>query len=397
MSDIFAFLPTATSFLTNGIRPVQLSKALEKKDKDTWEVEIIADLTYADVIKQDYILFMKSKYGYQPFRINNIEVDNYLNSIAKHIGFDTKNYHVTLSTSINVNCSAAMQGALAHAYPTCPFTVYSDIPGLRTLTLENMNLYDTFTAIADAYNGYLDFDGYQVRIMANEGENRGVTVEYQKNLIGATVTENWDLVVTDLMPVTLRGLTIPTTWLHSTITYNRAYSRRVEFDTDTVENLQFLAGLYLARHEVPRINYVVKSEVLQNVYRGDTIYCQARQFTIFMEVISYENDILRDVVTAAEFGNYRNTLKTFFGTLRSDIQAVTLQKAQIRIDEVKGTISLMAIDVSTAQSTANTAATNAATAQTAANGAQTTANNAKAYTDNLASDSVITPDEKLTL
>ena len=47
-----------------------------------------------------------------------------------------------------------------------------------------------------------------------------------------------------------------------------------------------------------------------------------------------------------------------------------------------------------AQTQANTATTNAAAAQTAANGAQTTANTAKAYTDNLALDTVITPDEK---
>lgn len=51
----------------------------------------------------------------------------------------------------------------------------------------------------------------------------------------------------------------------------------------------------------------------------------------------------------------------------------------------------------TDDTTANTAITNAATAQSAADAAQGTANTAKAYTDNLASDSVITPDEKLTL
>jgi phage minor structural protein len=51
----------------------------------------------------------------------------------------------------------------------------------------------------------------------------------------------------------------------------------------------------------------------------------------------------------------------------------------------------------TAQATANTANTAAGTASTAAGAAQTTANTAKTYTDNLASDTVITPDEKLSL
>lgn len=53
-------------------------------------------------------------------------------------------------------------------------------------------------------------------------------------------------------------------------------------------------------------------------------------------------------------------------------------------------VALIDTNVATAQTTANTGVTNAATAQT-------TANTVKAYTDNLASDSVITPDEKLTL
>ncbi|MGB7595351.1 MAG: phage tail spike protein [Erysipelotrichaceae bacterium] len=346
MNDIYAFLPSDSVFTSNGERPVQPSKAIERKDKDTWEVEVEVELDYADVFRQDYILFMKSQYGYQPFRINNVETlsKSYL-ATCKHIGFDILNHFIPLATPLELNCQDAMQYVLDRALPACPFTVYSDITEIKTLTVENMSLYDAMVTLTEAYGGFLDFDGFQLRIMMDEGEDRGETIEYGKNLIGATVTENWDKVVTDLMPVTTSGLYLPGLWLYSEIVYDRAYARRVEFETDTVENLAFLAPLYLARFEVPRINYDVKSEVLQGVYRGDIIKIIARQFTIQTDVISYEKDLLRDKTIACEFGNFRNTLRSFFGNLRGDIEAAAVKRSQLKINETNGLIEAIANDI----------------------------------------------------
>jgi phage minor structural protein len=186
---IHAFLPSDTDFTSNGERPVSLLKAIEKKDKDTWEVEISASLDYLDVIKQDYILHMPTKYGYQPFRIDNPEtINNSIRSIAKHIAYDLKNYLVTLATPIEMNCTEAMNEVLTHAYPSCSFSVYSDIASIKTFSIENMTLFDAMVELSKRYNGHLDFDGFQVRITAEQGEDRGVNIEYGANLQGAKVT-----------------------------------------------------------------------------------------------------------------------------------------------------------------------------------------------------------------
>lgn len=337
---IHIFHPSDTDFLSNGERPIALLKALEKKDKDTWEVEVSASLDYLEVFKQDYILQLPTKYGYQPFRIDNPEtLGNSIYSIAKHIAYDLKNHVVTLATPIEMNCSEAMGEVLSHSYPSCAFTVYSDITSVKTFSIENMTLFDAMVELSRQYNGHLDFDEFQIRITAEQGADRGVNIEYGSTLQGSKVKENWDLVVTELYPVTTSGLT--TGWLYSDISYDRPYARRVEFDVETEEQLTFQANLYLNRYKVPRINYEVTSSMIQNVFLGDTIQVVARQFTIFTEVISYEFNVLTQKIIKLEFGNFRNTLRSFFGELRAEIEEVALRKAQLKINEVTGDIEAL--------------------------------------------------------
>lgn len=338
---IHIFHPSDTDFTSNGERPIALLKALEKKDKDTWEVDVSASLDYFEVFKQDYILQLPTKYGYQPFRIDNPEtLGNSIYSIAKHIAYDLKNHVVTLATPIEMNCSEAMGEVLSHSYPLCSFNVYSDITTEKTFSIINMSLWDAMIQLSKEYNGHLDFDGFQIRITAEQGADRGVNIEYGSTLQGAKVKENWDLVVTELYPVTTSGITIG--WLYSDVVYDRPYARRVEFDVETEEQLTFQANLYLSRYKVPRINYEVSSSLIQNVFLGDTIQVVARQFSIFTEVISYEFNVLTQKIIKLEFGNFRNTLRTFFGGLRGDIEEATLKKAQVKVDEVKGQILLKA-------------------------------------------------------
>ena len=72
-------------------------------------------------------------------------------------------------------------------------------------------------------------------------------------------------------------------------------------------------------------------------------------------------------------------------------------RTEALVNKVKNEITLVASTVETATQNATNALNNANAASAAAIDAQATADTAKSYTDNLASDSVITPDEKLTL
>lgn len=346
------FLGTDTVFTSQGEGVIEPIKCIEKKDTESWEVEIVTSLSYVNVMKQDSILYLKTRYGYQPFRISNIRVGkNSIESFAKHIGYDTRNYVVELATVVNGNCQAAMSSILASAYPSCSFTVYSDIATTLSFSEIDVSLYDALVDIADRYNGVLDFDGTQLRITSSVGADNQETIQYGSNLEGATVTENWDSVVTSLKPIGNGGITLTPAWIHSSTSYDKPYTKIVTFDTDDLSDLAFLAQMYLARHDVPNINYVVKSSAIQNVIIGDTISVKARTFTILTDVIAYDYNVVTEKIISVEFGNYRSNARKMFGNLRAEIEQATLKKAQLKIDEVNGSISLVATDLSTVQST----------------------------------------------
>jgi len=113
-----------------------------------------------------------------------------------------------------------------------------------------------------------------------------------------------------------------------------------------------------------------------DIYLGDTISVIAPNFTIFTEVISIDSDRVTERLYTVEFGNYRDNPKTYIDTLKGDIEHAAVQKAQLKIDEVNGVISLLAIDVTTAQTTADDAQTQADQGVTDAAAAQTSANGA---------------------
>lgn len=360
------FLGTDTIFTSQGEGVVQPIKCIEKKDTESWEVEIETSLSYVDVIKQDSILYLKTRYGNQPFRINNIEVGkSSIKSFAKHIGYDIANYVVELATVVSGNCQTAMSQALASAYPTCSFTVYSDIATTQSFSEIDVSLYDAMVDIANRFNGVLDFNGTQIRITSSVGADNGETIQYGSNLEGATVSERWDSVVTSLKPVGNGGITLTPAWIHSSTSYDKPYTKIVTFDTDDLVDLAFLAQMYLARHDVPDINYIVKSSAIQNVIIGDTIAVKARTFTILTDVIAYDYDVISEKIISVEFGNYRRNVRKLFGNLRSEIEQATLKKAQLKIDEVNGSISLVATDLSTVQSTLTVQAGEIATKVTA--------------------------------
>lgn len=351
-SEIYIHLATETNFTDafglpkNGEGSLFPLSCIETKDADTWEVAITAPVEAQPLLLHDRIVYLKTRYGYQPFRIGNPEYgDTSVSVVAKHVGFDLQNVYLDFSTSIENTCQQAMDDILSHAIPACSFTAFSDVSGVDTFSILQVSVLDAFIQLAEQAGAYLDFDHFQVRITTSQGADHGESIEYGKNLLRATVIENWDNVVTDLLPVGNAELTLPEEWLHADITYDRPYTKRIAFNTDTEDNLRFVATLYLARYKVPRINYDVRSTVLQNVQLGDTISVIAPKFSILTQVIRYQNDVLQDEIVAVEFGNYQTGLKQLFGEYRANIEASAIRKAQLKIDEVNGRISAIAQNI----------------------------------------------------
>lgn len=338
---IKSFLPSATVFTSNGERIIQAIKCIEHRELGDWYIDLVAPLEYQSYLEKDYILVVPTKEkGDQPFRINNPKITDKVDVRAYHIGFDTKNYAVELSTILNGNAQACLNELNTEIDGTHPFTFTSAIATLKSFSVVDSSLYNALIQIADEYNGILDFNGWTVTISSSIGADNGVVLAYGKNIQESEINENWDLVVTRLKPIGNDGITLTPAWLDADISYDRPYTKIMNFDTDDVSNLALVSQLYLDRYKVPRVNYKVKADVEQNVALGDAVTVNARQFTTTAEVLSFDYNPLINRVIQVEFGNFRPTLKQFFSDQAQVIEEKAVKKAYVRIDEANSEIEL---------------------------------------------------------
>lgn len=328
-TTLYPQIPDLTLGSTQGDVVVEPLECIEKRSNNEWYLDVELMLTNLNYIVQDAICLVNTKEkGEQPFRIRNIEVGNTVRFEAWHVGYDTEKYFIEYSTAVSTTCQQAMIELLSNSVPyTTPFTLSSDVSGTNTVTIENMTLYNAFVKLADEYNGYLDFDGFEVQIVSSQGADNGVTLEYGKNIEQASIDENWDLVVTRLYPLGNDEIKLPEKWLVADVQYDRPYAKQMAFDTDSVENLRLVAQLYLDRFKVPRVNYKVKANVTGNVDLGDTILVKARQFEVFTEVIAYEFNVNTQRLVNVEFGNYQKTV-------RKAVQEYVENATQKALDEI---------------------------------------------------------------
>lgn len=312
------FNPNDTVFTSLGNKALKPFSCIETKViGESWSIDVECSVEYAEYIEQDYIVVATTKYGDQPFRIKNITIENEkISFTANHVGYDTKNYLVKSSTSTGKTASQCLSFLIGNTFDSTPFSVYSDIAGTKTITFENITLYEALLQSQEVYGGYLDFDGWQIRLTTTLGADRGIVIEYGKNLASAKVVEDWSNVCTKLVPIGKDGLKIPGESITASVTYPIPYTRSVNFDTDNVTQLQTLAQAYLNENQLPKVNYVVESTI-QNVFINDTIVVKSDQFTLNANVLSYTYNMMTGLNEKVEFGNYRATVQSYFSSIQN--------------------------------------------------------------------------------
>lgn len=143
----------------------------------------------------------------QLFRIYNVEKGIMgLTVMARHITYDLlynlTTYKNTGAVSCNVALSAIMDGCIAEH----EFDAYTNLATIRTgINWTRKNPIDALlnpeTGLAALYGASLVRDNWELYVLHDPGINRGVTVEYGKNMVGIKYTESFDSVVTRIIPV----------------------------------------------------------------------------------------------------------------------------------------------------------------------------------------------------
>lgn len=352
------FGKTETSFSSNGDKIIKAIKArIKKVDNGEFYLELETDLSYVSDLEEGRIVVAPTPQGEQYFRVSNVtKTKNKVKTKCLHVFFDSKNYLIEDSYVYQLNCNAALDHLNSATEPTSEFTTISDVPTVASYRCVRKSLYEATQTLIERYGGHLVMDKFSIGIRQTIGEDRGVVVRYAKNLKEITCAENWDNVVTKLMPIGKEGLMLPNKYVTSQTQYAIPYTKTVSFSQDNIvqddyttgdgqldveayqaallQDLEGKAQAYVNTNCVPQINYTTKANIPVTDI-GDTVQVidERLGLTLTTNVISYDYDVILGQYREVEFGNFKQTLSGLTTQIATATQAI--------IDE--GTINLQAL------------------------------------------------------
>lgn len=279
----------------------------------------------------------------QPFRIYGITrpLDGQVTVNAAHISYDLNAESVgPVSASSAVEAMAAVQdetvGGSAFTYWTDKETVASmNVP---TPSSARSLLGGVEGGVLDTYGGEYEFDAWTVKLHEQRGSDRGVLVEYGKNLVDIRQEENNRDVYTDVAPfwysediglVTLddtvpTGLSGRTRTLTLDLSADESLQPNAEPTAPTAEMLEAACLAYISSHglDEPKVSIEVdfaelsKAEgyedigLLESVWLCDTVHVRFAELGVdaTAKVVRGVYDVLADRWSTVELGDARSTL-----------------------------------------------------------------------------------------
>ena len=360
------FNSTDTLFSSNGDKIIIPIRAkVHKEDNGSFYLDLETDLSYIDDLIEGNIIVAPTPQGEQAFRVGNVsKTRKKIATKCYHVFYDSENYLIADSYVVDKNCNDALDHLNNSTDTTSPFTTISDIPTIDSYRCVRKSLYEAIQMVIERWGGHLVRDNFNIGIRANIGLDNGVTVRYAKNLKEITCEENWDNVVTKLMPVGQDGLLLnaldssASLYVESDIQYSLPYTKTISFSqnidqepyTDSegnldeaaytqalLEDLQYQAENYVNQYSVPQVNYTLKANIEKITDIGDTIEVIDERLGIDLltNVIAFDYDCILEQYTEIEFGNFKKKLSNLVSNITSSVTTETTEQ----INDVQITLS----------------------------------------------------------
>jgi phage minor structural protein len=369
---IKVFSSTDKFFSTNGdivLRP--LKAKVHKADNGDYYLDLETGLDYVDYFVKDNIVVANTPTGEQAFRIGNVtKTKSKLISRCWHVFYDSKNYLIADSYVVNKNCNDALDHLNSATEPQSEFSTVSNIGTISSYRCVRKSLYEAIQTVIERWGGHLVRNNFNIAVRSSIGQDNGIVVQYKKNLKDITCDENWDNVITKILPVGKDGVLLnavdpsASLYISSAIQYDLPYTKTVSFSQDIneedyeteiaykqalVSDLTEQAIAYLDKYSVPQVNYTLKANLEKVTDVGDTIEVIDSKLNINLmtNVISFDYDCISKQYTEVEFGNFKNTLSGLVGNINSSIEQVSEEVKQSAFtleDELKrATDSIMGV------------------------------------------------------
>ena len=361
------FKSTDKVFNSNGDKIIKAYKAkVHKEDNGDFFLELECPLIYVDDIIEDNILVVNLPQGEQAFRITNVsKTKSKISTKCWHVFYDSENYLIKDSYVVDKDCADAMEHLNLATEPASQFTTFSDITTVGSYRCVRKSLFEALEVVRERWGGHLVRDNFSIGLNKNIGTDTGVVIRYRKNLKEISCEENWDDVVTKILPVGKDGILLNeldpdrNVYLSSAQSYSVPYTKTVSFSQDSIDEEDFkdedgntdevayktalvedleLQGIkYLDENCKPKITYTLRSDLENITDIGDTIEVihEPLNINLTAEVVAFDYDCILKKYTEITFGNFQKNLSS----LLSDIDEKTNEIVTEQTNELMNSFS----------------------------------------------------------
>lgn len=339
-----------SSFDNNGLGPLSdcVSSVVHEQRNGVFELELQMPTggRHFDEIRLGSVIKAKPSptRSAQLFTVCSIEktIDGMMATVyCQHVSYQLSLIPVTPFTADSA--SAALSGLQSHAVESCPFSFTTDV--LRAGTYKQTapssmraRLQGEQGSILQVYQGEFEFDNYTVKLWANRGLDRGVVIEYGKNIKSLQQDASIQNVITGILPYwtgmvgeTETTIMLPEYVLYSSHAADFPTARTIcvdmsqDFDEEPTEaQLRAAGNKYIDDNDigVPDIGFDVDFALLaqsleykniglaERVELCDIVTVRFPEFGIDVQAKVVEEwfDVLRERYNQVRIGNQRFTL-----------------------------------------------------------------------------------------
>lgn len=374
MALIKIYNATDTDFISNnGIKALQPIKCnIHNEMNGEYYADIECNISFSEWMKTGNIVVING----QGFRLSNPKiVNNKMTFKAYHVSFDSNNYIIQDVQVDNYTVESIANLLNTYIYPEqFIFSISSDITEIiESCKYVYQSLYDCIMALVEASGGFLVRDNWNISIKKSITIDNQKTIALGKNIKTYQSVENWDNVVTTLIPIAQDGSMLENKMLESDIKYDIPYTKTVTFSPrdgvdsgnppDILQDLQEQATQYLLEHCIPDVCYTIDSTIGEVVV-GETIQLKHDKINQNLITSVYATDYngLTGKIDKITFGTFYNSANQAFKTKVTDKFISMYRDLQV-VDETNKSRFRVLSDAITAEVTRSTEADGELSAQ----------------------------------
>ena len=343
------FSPTDVQFDSNGDKIITPIKALVyKHDNGDFYLELEASINFADYLEPRCILVVPTPQGEQGFRISKIQKNRRTISVkAEHLFYDSANYLILNKAVIEQDCDTLLKGLNNSTDRRSPFQVSSNIRAVSSCFYTQTSLCAAIQETLKRVGGHLVRDNFKIEIKETIGQDTGIVVGYDKNASAITSDENWDNVVTKLLPLGKDNILInhfdnsQDIYVTAPVQYEIPYTKIINFSPNIAEegfknfdgslneanytqalvnDLKKQAEQYVRRNCIPTVNYTVQTHINSVLDIGDTVVVIDKKIgvDITTQVVSFVYNCISKKYDQIEFGNSKKRAKDLIKHVTSE-------------------------------------------------------------------------------